>query len=103
MHNVFYAKRYLKRCITIYIDDHFKTIFLLILIYTLIYHYADEEASQSTGLSQVRKNFLFCLDDVDVWHGGRNNKHVAEHTTDTKANNHLCQFIKFFRYVWKKG
>ena len=79
--------------------------------YTLYTHsftiHPDEEASQSTGLSQVRKNFLFCLDDVDVWHGGRNNKrtteHTTEHTTDTKANNHLCQFIKFFRYGLKKG
>ena len=61
--------------------------------------FVDEEASQSTGLSQVRKNFLFCLDDVDVWHGSRP-QHDSEHNDDIqkdKGDNHLCQFIKFFR------
>ena len=55
----------------------------------------DEEASQSTGMSQVRKNFLFCLDDVDVWHGSQQHEEKNSSKTST-GNNHLCQFIKFF-------
>jgi len=64
-----------------------------------MYFYVDEEASQSTGLSQVRKNFLFCLDDVDVWHGSQQPDQPGSSTDEKeKGNNHLCQFIKFFRY-----